>query len=686
MELAHRWGVLATVGFIGCGGRTDLTGHRSGTGVPASSAMYAAADDAGVSDAMIEATSGSQDAMPGSDGFACASECTANQTRCLANSVQTCRPQMSGCTQWVTTSTCGTNRSCASGADGASCACNASVCVTAGKACLDGQTLAECTQDTSGCLVVESARTCAAPASCSGMAPASTCSLACRDSCTQGQTSCMSGSLATCTLGSNGCWAYGPPAVCGTHQRCTVGADSASCECNRDPVCNYVGTPCTSESAYAECAQDLQGCLYETSSALCSASTPECLKGACVACTPATKRCTGNSVQTCDSDGAWGIASACGASTTCVLGECTGVCGPGQARCTGITTPQTCDATGQWQSNSVCSGSSPVCVGGTCTARPPSCQADGDGLTNCGAARESCCTSPQVAAETYYRTYTNDGTGATGLADPANVSTFRLDKYDVTVGRFRQFVAAWNSGWQPPAGSGKHNHLNGGLGIENGGTPGTYETGWVTTDTSKIAPTNANLACGDTNLDPQFAATWTTTPGVQETLPINCVNWWESFAFCIWDGGFLPSEAEWECAAAGGNQQREYPWGTTAPGGANGDAIYSCFFPPTVGVPFCTGLANIAPVGTATLGAGLWGELDLVGEVSQWTMDWYAPTYPNPCTDCAELTTASSRVARGAYFSWVQPGLLPPYRNDGIPMVDNATGSFFVGIRCARTP
>ena len=35
---------------------------------------------------------------------------------------------------------------------------------------------------------------------------------------------------------------------------------------------------------------------------------------------------------------------------------------------------------------------------------------------------------------------------ATGLADPATVSDFRLDKYDVTVGRFRQFVKAWNGG------------------------------------------------------------------------------------------------------------------------------------------------------------------------------------------------------------------------------------------------
>jgi len=47
------------------------------------------------------------------------------------------------------------------------------------------------------------------------------------------------------------------------------------------------------------------------------------------------------------------------------------------------------------------------------------------------------------------------------------VGDFKLDKYEVTVGRFRQFVAAWNggAGYTPPAGSGKHTHLNGGNGL-----------------------------------------------------------------------------------------------------------------------------------------------------------------------------------------------------------------------------
>ena len=155
------------------------------------------------------------------------------------------------------------------------------------------------------------------------------------------------------------------------------------------------------------------------------------------------------------------------------------------------------------------------------------------------------------------------------------MSTFRLDKYLVTVGRFRQFVAAWNNGagWLPAAGSGKHTHLNGGLGLANSGAAGTYETGWVATDDSEIAPTDANLDC-----DSAYN-TWTSSAGTQENLPINCVNWWEAYAFCIWDGGFLPSEAEWEYAAAGGSQQREYPWGSTDPGTANLYAIYGCYYP-----------------------------------------------------------------------------------------------------------
>jgi sulfatase modifying factor 1 len=301
----------------------------------------------------------------------------------------------------------------------------------------------------------------------------------------------------------------------------------------------------------------------------------------------------------------------------------------------------------------------------------PSCAQGGPGMATCGASGESCCTSLEVAGGTYFRTYTNSGSGPTGEADPASISCFKLDKYLATVGRFRQFVSAWNAGWLPSAGSGKHTHLNGGKGLADSGGTGTYEPGWVASDDFRIAPTNGNLACG--------ASTWTIAAGSKENLPINCVNWYEAYAFCIWDGGFLPSEAEWEYAAAGGSQQREYPWGSADPGTSNQYAIDGCYYS---NVGHCTGPADIAPVGTATLGAGRWGQLDLVGEVSEWTLDWWA-TYVNPCVDCSNLTNANgSRAFRGGFFSGDAAFLLPPTRG-----ADDPTGrQDGWGLRCARSP
>jgi formylglycine-generating enzyme required for sulfatase activity len=258
------------------------------------------------------------------------------------------------------------------------------------------------------------------------------------------------------------------------------------------------------------------------------------------------------------------------------------------------------------------------------------------------------------------------------------VSGFRLDKYLVTVGRFRQFVNAvlpgdGGTGWLPPAGSGKHVHLNGGSGLN--ATAGGFEPGWLATDDTQIAPTDANLAC-----DPSYA-TWTSSANTQENLPINCATWWEAYAFCIWDGGFLPSEAEWDYAAAGGSDQREYPWGSTDPGTSNQYAIYGnvidCYYP-NDGV--CIGAVNIAPVGTAALGAGLWGQLDLVGEVWEWNLDWF--DVEGACADCVDVTVAPFRVIHGGEFLYDASYLQALYRSGNVPShrVDD------VGFRCARTP
>lgn len=305
-----------------------------------------------------------------------------------------------------------------------------------------------------------------------------------------------------------------------------------------------------------------------------------------------------------------------------------------------------------------------------------SCVPTGPGTSRCGEDGESCCTNLLVPAGTYDRTYLNDGNGATGVGDPASVSAFRLDRYLVTVGRFRQFVIASSAGWVPVAGAGKHTHLNQGRGLADSAGAG-YEPGWLAGDVIELAETvadwTARLGC-----DPSFQ-TWTDAVGPNDMLPMNCIDWYEAYAFCIWDGGFLPSEAEWELAAAGGSEQRAHPWGATDARGSSLYAISDCNYPP--GSDACSGRENLAPVGTATLGAGRWGQLDLAGNLAEWTLDWYAP-YVTPCIDCVNLTDFSYRVVRGGSFGTDTEDTSPSARDGDVPAARNA----FYGARCARAP
>jgi formylglycine-generating enzyme required for sulfatase activity len=257
-------------------------------------------------------------------------------------------------------------------------------------------------------------------------------------------------------------------------------------------------------------------------------------------------------------------------------------------------------------------------------------------------------------------------------AYPATVSAFRLDAYEVTVGRFRQFVAAWNAGWRPTAGAGKHGHLAGGLGLTDSGSFSDHEHGW---DASWIALSGATT--WDLVLQRSCDGTWTQYPGLDESEPVTCVDWFGAYAFCIWDGGFLPSEAEWNYAASGGLEQRVYPW-SQPPGASNIDCTTaSSATEAGACVP-----AWPSPVGQhSPQGDGRWGHADLASNVAEWTLDWQARYAPD-CVDCALLSTGTSRVVRGGSFDQAPTQLLASRRD----ALDPSTRSPTVGVRCARVP
>lgn len=136
--------------------------------------------------------------------------------------------------------------------------------------------------------------------------------------------------------------------------------------------------------------------------------------------------------------------------------------------------------------------------------------------------------------------------------------------------------------------------------------------------------------------------------------PINCIDHDEATAYCAWRGARLPSELEWEYAARGGAEQRKYPWGDDSPDGK------TCWKQP-----------HSCAVGSFP--AGAFGLHDVVGNVWEWTEDWFAP-YPWPAA------SGRHRVYRGGSWSrrfekWLRPTL----RNRFAP---DHWGSH-LGVRCA---
>ncbi len=504
---------------------------------------------------------------------------------------------------------------------------------------------------------------------------------------------CNIATCAPCSVDSNAIYACGVGACQLTGCQTGYKVCGGKCVATNDPTYGCGPTACDSNacpvldggSATLVCQGN--ACVIGT----CGAATKKCgnkcvptdrnngceAAASCVSCTgseicgggpPTACTCVPDNVTPCIGKQCGSVTNNCGTLISC--GNCTlpETCGGAsvqyQCGCTAEPLATTCaaKACGPATNNcgqtvwcpSKCSNLETCGDNNTCIA-PPSCLGLGPGQATCGSSSEGCCRNTLVPGGTFLR---HNGFDAT-------ISSFRLDRYEVTVKRYQAFKYAWvTQGWRPAAGAGKHRHLAGG-GL-NGAEAG-WDTAWVTDSLMAITSSDFDsfLACGS-------KAAW----GGAGDLAMNCVSWWEAFAFCIWDGGFLPSAAEWNYAAAAGSEQRTFPWGSYNCGSS---CANSCI---NGGAGACPS-AGVQAVGYTTSSPGKWTQWDLAGNVAELSADrppsaTYSP--PTPCDNCADMRSQTNRVAHGG--SW----------DDYYQHVTASFDTFVtarsdkVGFRCARLP
>jgi len=167
-----------------------------------------------------------------------------------------------------------------------------------------------------------------------------------------------------------------------------------------------------------------------------------------------------------------------------------------------------------------------------------------------------------------------------------------------------------------------------------------------------------------------------------DQLPVVCISWQQASSYCTWTGGRLPTEAEWEKAARG-DDGALWAWGPVPP--TCNTANHR--FPPA----YCE--TGPLVVGSYS-GTSAYGLYDTVGNVWEWTADWYDFVYykeapdgdpPGPSgEDCAETIdgiemTCRFRVMRGGAYNTTESNTRAAVRSPVLPHVFDVN----IGVRCA---
>jgi sulfatase modifying factor 1 len=202
------------------------------------------------------------------------------------------------------------------------------------------------------------------------------------------------------------------------------------------------------------------------------------------------------------------------------------------------------------------------------------------------------------------------------------VDTFVIDKFEVTNGRYWEFVKA--TGHRVP-----QNPTN--------PTRNLWEGGHI-------------------------------TDSVAERPVIN-VDWFDAEAYCAWAGKRLPTEAEWEKAAKG-TSDRRFPWGNVEP-----TAKHLNYNQRWIGEK------TLMPVGSYEAGRSPYGVYDMAGNVWEWVHDWYDAHYyeKSPERNPKGPKAGSKKVIRGAGWQNETPTVRIFTRVESDPTVRNES----TGFRCA---